>query len=73
MDKVLVDIGAADIPRVMVYNKIDVAGLEPRAESDPHGTICRVFLSAQQRTGLDGLRHAISQFALNLENNATSL
>lgn len=73
VNKVLVDIGAADIPRVMVYNKIDLAGLEPRVESDPHGTICRVFLSAQQRVGLDGLRSAISQFALNLENNATSL
>jgi GTP-binding protein HflX len=73
VDKVLVDIGAAEIPRVMVYNKIDLAGLDPRVESDPHGTICRVFLSAQQRLGLDGLRSAISQFALNLENNATSL
>jgi GTP-binding protein HflX len=73
VDKVLVDIGAADIPRILVYNKIDLMGLEPRVESDPHGTICRVFLSAQQRLGLDGLRGAISQFALNLENNATSL
>jgi len=72
VDKVLLDIGAAEIPRIMVYNKIDLVGLEPRVESDPHGTICRVFLSAQQRLGLDGLRSAISQFALNLENNATS-
>lgn len=73
VDKVLVDIGAAEIPRIMVYNKIDLAGLEPRVQTDAHGTICRVFLSAQQRLGLDGLRQAISQFALNLENNATSL
>jgi len=73
VDKVLVDIGAADIPRILVYNKIDLAGLEPRIETDAHGTICRVFLSAQQRLGLDGLRSAISQFALNLENNATSI
>jgi GTPase len=73
VDKVLVDIGAAEIPRIMVYNKIDLAGLEPRVQTDAHGTICRVFLSAQQRLGLDGLRQAISQFALNLENNATSI
>ena len=73
VDKVLVDIGAAEIPRIMVYNKIDLAGLESRVQTDPHGTICRVFLSAQQRLGLDGLRQAISQFALNLENNATSI
>lgn len=73
VDKVLVDIGAAEIPRIMVYNKIDLAELEPRVQTDAHGTICRVFLSAQQRLGLDGLRQAISQFALNLENNATSI
>ncbi len=73
VDKVLVDIGADEIPRIMVYNKIDLAGLEPRVQTDAHGTICRVFLSAQQRLGLDGLRQAISQFALNLENNATSI
>jgi len=73
VEKVLIDIGAADIPRLMVYNKVDLAGLTPRVELDAHGTICRVFLSAQQRTGLDGLRSAISQFALNLENNATSI
>lgn len=73
VDKVLVDIGAAEIPRIMVYNKIDLAGLEARVQTDAHGTICRVFLSAQQRLGLDGLRQAISQFALNLENNATSI
>ena len=73
VDKVWVDIGAAESPRIMVYNKIDLAGLEPRVQTDAHGTICRVFLSAQQRLGLDGLRQAISQFALNLENNATSI
>jgi GTP-binding protein HflX len=69
VNKVLVDIGAADIPRILVYNKIDLAGLDPRIEQDVHGTICRVFVSAQTRSGLDGLRSAISQFALIPENN----
>ena len=73
VDKVLVDIGAADIPRILVYNKIDLAGLEPRVEHDAHGTICRVFVSAQTRSGLDGLRSAISQFALIPENNEITL
>lgn len=73
VDKVLVDIGAADIPRILVYNKIDLAGLEPRVELDAHGTICRVFVSAQTRLGLDGLRGAISQFALIPENNEITL
>ena len=73
VQKVLADIGAADIPRILVYNKIDAAGLEPRVEQDAHGTICRVFVSAQQRLGLDGLRHAITQFASIPENNAISI
>ena len=71
VNKVLVDIGAADIPRILVYNKIDLVALEPRVEYDAHGTICRVFVSAHKRFGLDGVRSAISQFALLTENNAT--
>jgi GTP-binding protein HflX len=71
VDKVLIDIGAAEIPRILVYNKIDEIGLEPRFDVDAHGTICRVFVSAQGRVGLDGLRQAISQHALLSENNAT--
>jgi GTP-binding protein HflX len=72
VNKVLSDIGAADIPCILVYNKIDLVGLDPRVEQDEHGTICRVFLSAQQRAGLGGVRDAISQFALLSDNNAIS-
>jgi GTP-binding protein HflX len=72
VNKVLVDIGAADIPCLLVYNKTDLLGLESRVERDEHGTISRVFLSAQKRSGLSGLRDAISQFASNSENNAIS-
>jgi len=59
VDKVLAEIGAADIPRILVYNKIDRAGLEPRTERDAHGTIARIFVSAMARVGLDALRAAI--------------
>lgn len=72
VNKVLADIGASDIPCILVYNKTDLAGLESRVERDEHGTICRVFLSAQKRSGLSGLRDAISQFATTSENNAIS-
>ena len=73
VDRVLRDIGAADIPRILVYNKIDLVGLEPRVEKDVHGTICRVFVSAHKRSGLDRLRSAMSEFALIPENNETTL
>ncbi|WJJ93838.1 GTPase HflX [Neopusillimonas aromaticivorans] len=68
--KVLDDIGAGDIPRIMVYNKIDEAGYEPRVERDEHGTIVRVFVSALTRAGLDGVRQAIVESGQVAGNNA---
>ena len=61
VNKVLAEIGAAAIPTILVYNKIDRAGLEPRVERDAHGTIARVFVSATERAGLDALRGAIAE------------
>lgn len=70
VDKVLTDIGAADIPCILVYNKIDQAGYEPRVERNEHGTIARVFVSATERSGLDGLRGAIVESGQIAGNNA---
>jgi len=63
VNKVLREIGADEIRQILVYNKIDMAGYEPRVERDEHGTIARVFVSALQRSGLDGLRQAIAESA----------
>lgn len=63
VDKVLHEIGAADVPRLLVFNKIDQAGLEPQVQRDAHGTITRVFVSALERSGLDALRQAIADFS----------
>lgn len=68
--KVLEDIGAAQIPRVLVYNKIDQAGFAPRIERDEHGKILRVFVSALERVGLDYLREAIAESGQLSESNA---
>ncbi|MEO6985414.1 MAG: GTPase HflX, partial [Paralcaligenes sp.] len=70
VDKVLVDIGADKVARILVCNKIDDAGLEPRIERDEHGTIARVFVSALRRIGLDGLRAAIVESDQIAGNNA---
>jgi len=59
VDKVLEEIGAADIPRILVYNKIDQSSHEAGVERNEHGTISRVFVSAIERCGLDALRGAI--------------
>lgn len=73
VEKVLQDIGAGDIPRIQVYNKIDLAGLAPRVDYDVHGTIARVFVSAAERAGLDALRGAIAQAAINAGNNVSNI
>ncbi|HLX79021.1 MAG TPA: GTPase HflX [Burkholderiales bacterium] len=61
VNKVLAEIGAAAIPQLLVWNKIDQSSLEPGAERDEYGRICRVFASARTGAGLAGLRAAIAE------------
>ncbi|HJV85783.1 MAG TPA: GTPase HflX [Noviherbaspirillum sp.] len=63
VNAVLSEIGADHIPQILVWNKIDAAGLEPALERDEYDKIRRVFLSAQTGAGLDLLREAIAEFA----------
>ena len=60
---VLKEIGADHIPQLLVWNKIDVAGLNPSMERDEYDRITRVFVSARTGQGLDLLRQAIVEFA----------
>ena len=60
---VLEEIGADRIPQLLVWNKIDVAGLKPGIERDEYGKIRRVFASARTGEGLDLLREAIAEYA----------
>lgn len=62
VESVLSEIGAAEVPRIEVYNKIDLAGLAPRVEPDAHGRIHRVWISAAKAQGIEGLREAIRSF-----------
>ena len=60
---VLKEIGAENVPQLLVWNKIDLAGLEPGLERDEYGRISRVFVSAGTGAGLDLLRDAIAEYA----------
>lgn len=60
---VLKEIGADQIPQILVWNKIDAAALEPAIEHDEYGKIRRVFISAQTGQGLDYLRQAVAESA----------
>ncbi|MFZ6644249.1 GTPase HflX [Undibacterium sp. TJN25] len=63
VNQVLKEIGADHIPQLLVWNKIDLAGMEPGLELGEYDKIHRVFLSAQTGAGMDMLRQAIGEFA----------
>lgn len=59
---VLQEIGAAEVPQLEVYNKVDMLpGRRPRAERDRGGRVRRVWLSAATGEGLDLLIGAIRE------------
>jgi GTP-binding protein HflX len=59
---VLEAIGAAAVPQVEVFNKVDgCPGVEPRVERDEAGQARRVWLSAATGAGVDGLRQALAE------------
>lgn len=68
--RVLHEIGAADVPQLVVFNKVDALELSQRPlnpldEFDLDGTLTpRVFVSARSGEGLDVLRNVLSGRAL---------
>jgi GTP-binding protein HflX len=62
VDRVLVEIGAESVPRIVVCNKIDRAGVPARAARDESGAVSEIWLSALAGEGLDLLRAALDEF-----------
>ena len=60
---VLTEIGAAQLPQVLVMNKIDLGELLPRVDRDEYGKISRIWVSAATGAGMDLLRLALSEAA----------
>jgi GTP-binding protein HflX len=61
VDAVLADIGARDIPQLLIYNKIDRLGAPARLDRDANGRATAVWISAQRRTGLELLTTAVAE------------
>jgi GTP-binding protein HflX len=61
VESVLEEIGAGDIPQLIVYNKIDLLEREPRITRDSEGRPDTVSVSAKTGAGLDLLRDAIAE------------
>lgn len=68
VERVLAEIGAQDLPQILVYNKLDALQPQPRAlldwiERGNGALVPRVFVSATQGTGLPVLRDLIARIA----------
>ena len=62
VESVLRQIGALDIPQIMVYNKTDRLNMLPNIQLNQHGRIQQVWVSAKQDQGLDLLAQALRQY-----------
>ncbi len=71
VQRVLNEIGAADIPQILIFNKIDALAVEyqPLQAEDSFELdgvqTPRIFLSARNGTGLQALRQKLSQIVTN--------
>ncbi|MBV8210285.1 MAG: GTPase HflX [Burkholderiaceae bacterium] len=63
VDEVLQEIGASEVPRCVVFNKIDQVERRASVETAACGRIETVWLSARSGNGLELLRGAIAQRA----------
>ncbi len=55
VNQVLHEVGAADVPQLLIYNKIDVCGFEARVDADDQGQTWRIWLAAINKSGFEGL------------------
>lgn len=63
VNEVLAEIGAADVPQILVWNKIDLTHASAAVERDDCDKIRRVLLSARTGEGLDLIRAALAEVA----------
>ncbi|HBS25775.1 MAG TPA: GTPase HflX [Gammaproteobacteria bacterium] len=81
VNNVLKEISADKLPQLMVFNKIDLTELKPRAKDNAEGEPDRVWLSAKSGEGIKLLIDQVSQFfqgevvrgKINLPMNAGQL
>ncbi len=61
VDKVLVGIGADEVPQLMVFNKIDRSGRDPGLDRDESGQAVGARVSALDGLGIEELAQAITE------------
>jgi GTP-binding protein HflX len=63
VDAVLEEIGAGQVPQIVIWNKIDATQAAPGVERDEYDRLARVRVSARTGAGLDLLRAALAEVA----------
>jgi GTP-binding protein HflX len=63
VNEVLSEIGAEEIPQLLIYNKIDLTRIPARIERDEYGRIARAWISAESGEGLSLVRLALQEYA----------
>jgi len=72
VNKVLMEIGAQDVPQILVLNQIDRIGMEAGLERDEYGRICKVRISAKNGDGLEFLQQALKDHQQKLYEYLTT-
>ena len=71
VNRVLHDVGADEVPQLLVYNKTDIQNIEPRLDRDGDNQIWRIWLSAREANGfellIEALRERFSEQLLGYE------
>jgi len=71
VEQVLAEIQAEQVPRIMVFNKIDSADIAPHMERDRHGRVSKVWVSAHSGAGLELLLNALGEHLAEIEHSYT--
>lgn len=75
VNKVLSEVAAAEVPQVLIWNKIDLGGstVAGEVERDAYGRIRRLRLSARTGEGLDQLRSALAEWVQDKQADRLAL
>ncbi|MSP85837.1 MAG: GTPase HflX [Methylotenera sp.] len=71
VNKVLLEIGAGNVPQILVHNQIDRVGLMPAISRDEYGRITSIHVSALTGEGMDLLRMVMAEHSQHLQKMST--
>ena len=71
VNKVLNEIGASNVPQILVHNQIDRVGLAPALARDEYGRIASLHVSAKTGEGMNLLRLAMAEHYQFLQKQST--